>query len=85
MSFNSTADAAGQFHADGVPCLAGTRRTPEDFAPCCSDFAGHVDLCVSDVRYEWYAKQQLWAIAIGAEAGGGGVEIAFCPHCGTKL
>jgi hypothetical protein len=72
-------------HADGTPCLAGTQQVPENFVSCCADFAGHVALCVSDVRYEWYAKQKIWVIAVGAEAGGGGVEMSYCPHCGAKV
>jgi hypothetical protein len=36
------------------------------------------------VRYEWHASTG-WRIAIAEIAGGGGIGIKHCPHCGTGL
>ncbi len=72
-------------HADGTPCKAGTRNVPDGFTPCCTIFGGHLDSCEYDVRYEWWPTQRFWVIAIAESAGGGGVWIGHCPHCGTTL
>jgi len=48
-------------------------------------FAGHVDTCDYDVRYEWWKRQRFWVITIAESAGGGGVVIRYCPHCGAEL
>jgi hypothetical protein len=72
-------------HTDGTRCKEGTRDVPPDFAPCCDDFAAHLDTCEYDVRYEWWPGQRMWVIAIAEAAGGGGVHMAHCPHCGTRL
>lgn len=72
-------------HADGTPCKEGTTSTPRGFVPCCAAFAAHLATCEFDVRYEWRAKRRRWEIAVPQVAGGGGVEIRYCPHCGAKL
>ena len=72
-------------HTDGTPCKEGTRTVPPDFRPCCRAFAGHTDTCEYDIRYEWWSPEQGWVVAIAESAGGGGVAIRFCPHCGLKL
>jgi hypothetical protein len=72
-------------HADGSPCLTGTKKVPPGFSACCAAFAGHVDTCAFDVRYEWWERPRYWVIVIAESAGGGGVKIQYCPHCGSKL
>jgi hypothetical protein len=72
-------------HSDGTQCLEGTKRVPRGFKPCCKLFEAHTRACAYDVRYEWYSKSKQWVIAISESAGGGGIEIVFCPHCGEKL
>ncbi len=72
-------------HADGTRCLEGTKRVPRSFRPCCEVFAGHVATCAHDLRYEWWPKARQWVIAIAESAGGGGISIEFCPHCGARL
>lgn len=72
-------------HADGSECLQGTSQLPPAFVPCCEDFAAHLTTCAFDVRYEWWSREDGWVIAIAASAGGGGIGIVFCPHCGEKL
>lgn len=74
-----------ELHADGTRCLEGTRSVPDNFKPCCDMFAGHVDTCALDLRYEWWEKSGIWVIAIAESSGGGGIEIIYCPHCGAKL
>lgn len=71
-------------HSDGSPCLDGVVAVPPGYTPCCPVFEQHTRLCVYDVRYQWSASTG-WVIAIAESAGGGGVQIAFCPHCGTEL
>lgn len=58
---------------------------PRKHVPCCEIFAGHLDTCEFDVRYEWRSKSKQWVIAIAESAGGGGLTMNFCPHCGKKL
>jgi hypothetical protein len=72
-------------HADGTTCLEGTRSVPPDWTPCCDEFPGHVDTCAYDIRYEFWPRRNEWFIAIAETAGGGGIRIGWCPHCGTKL
>jgi len=72
-------------HVDGSTCTEGTRRLPPGFEPCCAEFAQHTAACVFDVRYEWWASAKAWFIALSDMAGGGGVQIRHCPHCGTDL
>ena len=75
----------GEKHASGSRCLEGTRRVPRGYRPCCEAFARHTTSCAFDVRYEWWAKSRIWVTVIDASAGGGGIEISFCPHCGSRL
>ena len=72
-------------HTDGTECLEGTKRVPKNFKPCCDVFEGHTSTCAFDLRYEWRQKSKQWVIAISEIAGGGGISIAFCPHCGARL
>ena len=72
-------------HADGTTCLEGTRRVPIGFRPCCPTFAAHTVTCAYDIRYEYWSKRKQWLIVISESAGGGGIAISFCPHCGSKL
>jgi hypothetical protein len=72
-------------HADGTVCREGTRRVPRAFRACCSAFDHRTLACVFDVRYEWWPRQKSWFVPIHDTAGGGGIAIAFCPHCGAKL
>jgi len=72
-------------HSDGTICREGTQSLPEDFVPCCEMFSAHTATCVFDIRYEWWKTSRRWVIAIAESAGGGGIEITYCPHCGTKL
>lgn len=71
-------------HLDGSVCLDGTQRVPENWRACCDVFADHTKTCTFDLRYEW-SEQHGWMIMIDDSAGGGGVQITTCPHCGTKL
>jgi hypothetical protein len=72
-------------HADGTRCLEGSQRIPRIFKPCCETFAAHTTTCAFDVRYEWWSKSRKWVTVISESAGGGGVRISFCPHCGRRL
>ncbi len=72
-------------HADGTECKEGTRSVPDGWIPCCEAFAGHVDTCDFDIRYEYWRSRDGWFVAIAESAGGGGIEISYCPHCGTEL
>jgi hypothetical protein len=72
-------------HADGSPCREGTQSVPDDYIPCCKLFEAHTRTCVYDIRYEWWPKPDKWVIAISEAAGGGGITISFCPHCGAQL
>jgi hypothetical protein len=71
-------------HADGSPCREGTRQLPREYQPCCKTFDRHTATCVHEVRYEWHANSG-WRIALAEIAGGGGIAIKHCPHCGTAL
>lgn len=70
-------------HSDGSVCLEGTSKVPEDWTPCCDTFASHTKACVHDIRYEWWEDE--WVTVINTTAGGGGIAINFCPHCGDEL
>lgn len=72
-------------HSDGSPCREGKSSAPKGYVPCCAAFAGHLATCEFDVRYEWHPRQRHWVIAIPDVAGGGGVQITYCPHCGSRL
>lgn len=72
-------------HADGSVCPEGTARLPRPFKPCCETFAAHTRACFFDIRYEWWPKQRGWFTIIAPSAGGGGVAMNFCPHCGRRL
>src|SRR4051812_22708633 len=72
-------------HTDGSLCLEGTSRVPKGFHACCAAFAVHTKTCEFDIRYEWWPRPKGWYVVIAEAAGGGGVEIGFCPHCGAKL
>jgi hypothetical protein len=74
-----------QRHIDGTRCKEGTRRVPPRFRACCAAFAGHLATCDYDLRYEWWQRQRFWVITIAEAAGGGGVVIRYCPHCGLEL
>ena len=74
-----------QRHIDGTLCKEGTRSVPPRFRTCCAVFAGHLETCDYDVRYEWWKRQRFWVISIADAAGGGGVVIRYCPHCGAEL
>ena len=72
-------------HPDGTRCLEGTRRVPRRFKACCRLFESHTATCAYDIRYEWWQKGRTWVVTIAESAGGGGIEIRFCPHCGRRL
>jgi hypothetical protein len=72
-------------HEDGTPCPEGSRKVPRGFGACCEVFEGHTTSCYFDIRYEWWAKERTWVTVIPDGAGGGGIEMFFCPHCGTRL
>lgn len=72
-------------HTDGSPCPEGTQSVPADFRPCCAAFGARTLSCYFDIRYEWWEEHDAWFIIIDPTAGGGGLAIAFCPHCGGKL
>lgn len=72
-------------HADGTLCREGTRQLPANHQACCETFEQHTSACVHDVRYEWHEDHQTWVIALSDAAGGGGIAIEYCPHCGTGL
>jgi hypothetical protein len=77
--------AASPKHPDGSACPEGTQSVPRAFIACCPEFRAHTLSCYHDVRYEWWPKQRCWFTVIAPSAGGGGVEISFCPHCGSRL
>ena len=72
-------------HPDGTFCLENTKSVPSSFIPCCETFSGHTITCAYDVRYEWLPNSNEWIIVIPESAGGGGITMSFCPHCGMKL
>jgi hypothetical protein len=72
-------------HPDDTECREGTRSVPDGWLPCCEVFAGHVETCAYDLRYEFRTQANHWFVAIPESAGGGGVEIGWCPHCGSFL
>ena len=72
-------------HADGSPCPEGTQRLPENGKLCCDAFEARTKACYFDIRYEYWPTLEGWFIVIQPDAGGGGVAINHCPHCGAKL
>ena len=72
-------------HADGSSCPEGTRRVPRPFKTCCEAFASRTLACYHDIRYEWWPNYKGWFIVIAPSAGGGGISISYCPHCGASL
>lgn len=72
-------------HLDGSPCYEGVQRCPSTGGPCCETFEDHTVACVYDIRYEWWEDKGFWVIPIPFLAGGGGIKISYCPHCGTDL
>ncbi len=72
-------------HIDGTPCPEGTASLPRGHVFCCEAFRQRTLACYFDVRYEWWPRQRGWFNVITPDAGGGGIALAFCPHCGTKL
>lgn len=74
-----------KLHPDGSQCPEGTKKVPRFFKACCEDFALRTKACYHDIRYEWWTKHKGWFIQIAPSAGGGGIQIKYCPHCGTKL
>ena len=72
-------------HPDGTACPEGSRRVPRTFVPCCESFERHTSSCFFDFRLEWWARQKAWFIIIAPSAGGGGLQIAYCPFCGRHL
>jgi hypothetical protein len=72
-------------HSDGSLCPEGTQSLPSRFKACCSEFTARTSACDVDIRYEWWPRYRGWYILISPSAGGGGIEIKFCPHCGAEL
>lgn len=58
---------------------------PNDFSACCEAFEAQTNSCYYDIRYEWDSEGNEWCIAIPESAGGGGILISYCPHCGACL
>ena len=58
---------------------------PKPFKACCDVFESHTSACEFDIRYEWWTRSKHWYIIISDIAGGGGIEIEYCPHCGSSL
>lgn len=58
---------------------------PRGFRACCETFGAHTAACDYDIRYEWWTKPRIWVVKITETAGGGGIRINFCPHCGVRL
>ena len=85
MDMEGSPLTSGSKHPDGSYCLKDTQRCPEEGAPCCELFEDHTVTCIYDIRYEWWQAQGFWVICIASSAGGGGIKISHCPHCGTKL
>lgn len=72
-------------HIDGTECPEGTRRVPRGYGACCAAFDARTRACYHDIRYEWWTSQRNWFVLIAPDAGGGGIAIAHCPHCGAAL
>lgn len=72
-------------HADGSVCPEGTARRPRSYRPCCEEFDARTLACFFDIRYEWWPRYRGWFTIINPTAGGGGIAMNFCPHCGQRL
>jgi hypothetical protein len=72
-------------HADGSICPEGTTRHPRPYRPCCEEFDHRTRACFFDIRYEWWPAYRGWFTLINPTAGGGGIAMNFCPHCGKRL
>lgn len=72
-------------HSDGTECPEGTQRLRPDYALCCDDFRARTLSCYFDVRIEYWAEYEGWFVIIAPSAGGGGIAINYCPHCGARL
>ncbi len=72
-------------HIDGSDCPEGTQRLPPSGALCCETFRARTFACYFDIRYEWWPEPAGWYVIIAPDAGGGGVAINHCPHCGVRL
>jgi hypothetical protein len=72
-------------HADGSPCPEGTQRLAPDGKICCDVFGQRTLACYFDIRYEYWPSLEGWFVIISPGAGGGGIAMQFCPHCGSKL
>jgi len=75
--------SSSMLHPDGTQCLKGTSCVPNGYKPCCPRFGDHTVTCAHDVRFECWESG--WVIRIADSAGGGGISIRFCPHCGAEL
>lgn len=80
-----SSESSGRTHADGSPCPEGTTRLPRTAKVCCAEFAARTRACYFDIRYEWWPRPRGWFTIIPPDAGGGGVAMNFCPHCGQRL
>lgn len=85
MSPAKSSTAYGRTHADGSICPEGTARLPKRGKLCCAAFAARTEACYFDIRYEWWPSYRGWFTIIQPDAGGGGVAMNFCPHCGARL
>ena len=72
-------------HLDGTACPEGTQRTPRGYHACCPAFDARTRACYHDIRYEWWSAQRNWFVLIAPDAGGGGIAMVYCPHCGAML
>lgn len=72
-------------HADGSICPEGTARVPRGKKLCCEAFKDRTLACFFDIRYEWWPEYKGWFSIVIPSAGGGGIAMNFCPHCGKRL
>lgn len=72
-------------HADGSVCPEGIQRIQRGKKLCCEEFEARTLACFFDIRYEWWPSYRGWFTIIQPSAGGGGVAMNFCPHCGKRL
>jgi hypothetical protein len=72
-------------HIDGSLCPEGMQRLPENGRLCCNAFEARTRACYFDIRYEYWSGMKGWFVIIPPDAGGGGIAINHCPHCGARL